>query len=443
MKVLLVDKSGRGHAFADLLTRTNPEVTVHYAPGCSAISTERVVSIQTLSLSNPAGMVNYALQEGIDFAFVTNAGALAAGFVDAFEAGGLPVIGPDRAASQLESSKIWAKHLFSCHGIPTPQHQSFSDVDLAHEFVRSARYQVVVKADGLCGGNGAFVCDTPEDAKRAIDRLMVERIFGTAGARIVIEERIYGTEFSFFAFIDGSNYVVFPMAVDYPKSDDGNRGVISGGMGAVSHHPLEREVLVRKVENELLIPVLNIIAEEKLRYSGPIYLGCMLVQDQPFLLEINVRMGDPEAEVVLPRIESDFLDTCQATLGGRLLAQKLELNNLYFCDTVATQGPTRALSPGDPPSGFPGWPFGEFSRHHPVFGLNKVCNQECKVFLGEATVLPNIGLVSDGGRVLHLVGFGNTLEQAAKRSQMGISQIHFNGIRYRSDIGIIMPWDAA
>lgn len=443
MKILLVDHSGRGHAFADLFSRTNSDVVVHYAPGCAAITTDRVRSVPQLHWVDPDAMVKYSRRERIDLVFVSNAEALSKGLVNVLRKAGFLVIGPSRGASRLEVSKSYAKELFARYGIPSPEYQSFDDVDDARTYARTAPYRVVVKADGPCGGNGAFVCDTVTDALQAIDRLMVDRIFGAAGQRVVIEKRIYGQEFSFFALVDGEGFVTLPMALDYPKSDDGNRGVITGGMGSISHHPLESRELIAKVEGHILRPLLRCIGEQELRYSGPIYLGCMLVEGEPYLLEVNVRMGDPEAQVVLPRIESDFVTLCQAILDQRIADQKLVLNDLHFCDTAATQGPTKRGCPEGPEGHFPGWPFGAFGRNFPVTGLDTVDLSQCRVFIGQATYLPGRGLVTDGGRVLHVVGFGDSPRQAAEHSQAGIRNISFEGIRYRHDIGFVMPWEEA
>jgi phosphoribosylamine--glycine ligase len=435
MKVLLVDRSGRGHAFADLFVRTSPDTVIHYAPGCARAAGPRLVPHPELTLAAPGPMVEHARREGIDLVFVANAQALADGFVDAFRAAGLPVIGPDAAASRLEASKVYSKSLFRKYGIPTPDHEAFEDVEAARDYVRRVPYQVVVKADGLCGGNGAFVCDGVEDALDALDRLMVRRVFGKAGERVVVERRESGPEVSFFALLDGRGHQWLPMARDYPKSDDGGKGVTSGGMGAVCPHPLESPELLAEVEQAILRPLLRCIEGEGLRYNGVIYLGCMLVDGRPVLLEVNARMGDPEAEVVLPRIESDFAGTCAAILEQRIAEHPLRLGDQVFCDVVATQGPTAPSRPGDPPEGYPGWPFGAFGRHYPITGLEEVDTRRCRVFLGEATVLPGGELVSDGGRVLHVVGFGRDVEEAAANSYDNIRRIHFEGMRYRTDIG--------
>jgi phosphoribosylamine--glycine ligase len=435
-RLLLVDGSGRGHTFADLLVRTNGDVIVHYAPGCAAVADgDRIVTAPSLNLLDPVPMVEYASRSRVDLVVVTNTQALANGFVDAFRSAGFRVIGPDRRASRLESSKVFAKALFSQYGIPTPEYRAFYDPAEARAFVLDAPYEVVVKADGLCGGNGSFVCESVEDALVAIDRLMVERVFGEAGASIVVEQRLRGPEFSFFALVDRSGFLTFPMAVDYPMSDDGNRGVGSGGMGSLSHHSLDTEKLVREVESAILKPLIRCISAEGLAYTGFVYLGCMLVDDRPTLLEVNVRMGEPEAEVVLTRVESDFLALCEAVLADTVGDRSLELNDLHYCDVVATQGPTV-----DANVRYPGWPYGAFGRHYPISGIENVDREHCRAFIGEATVLPEKGLVTDGGRVLHVVGFGDSSAQSVERSYENIAKIHFDGIRYRSDIGRVMPW---
>jgi phosphoribosylamine--glycine ligase len=432
MNVLVVDHSGRGHATADLFVRTNPDVVVHYAPGCLAIADERIASRPALTLDNPGAMVDYARREAIDLVYVSNPVAVADGFVDAFRGVGARVVGPDRRAARLESSKVEAKRLFERYGIPSPEHVAFSDASAAREYVARCPFQVVVKADGMSGGNGAFVCDGPEDALAGIDQLMVRRAFGSAGDRIVIERRHYGREVSFFALLDGKTYLTLPMAADYPKSDDGNTGVDSAGMGALSPHPLETGDLTALLERKLLRPVMQCIIEEGLEYQGIIYLGCMLVDGEPLLLEINARMGDPEAEVVFPRIESDFSSLSVAMVEGTLHRHSLALNDMAFCTVAATQGPTG--------SGLPGWPYGEFDTGHTVSGLDLVDPAQCRVFIGQAAVKPGVGLVTAGGRVAQVCGFGTTMTQAATHAHANIRHLHFDGIRYRHDIGVIPPW---
>lgn len=437
--VLLIDHSGRGHAFADLLTRTHRDVQVYYAPGCPAITTDRVISVPELVLSEPLELATFAEKMGVDFALVTNAGALANGVVDVLQERQIPVIGPNKQAARLESSKTYGKQFCAKYHIPTADFQLFDDAQLAREYVREVGYQVVVKADGLCDGNGSFVCDTVEDALHAIERIMIQRDFGDAGTRIVIEKRLFGTEFLLFAILDGQHVLLLPTALDYPKSDDGDLGVICGGMGSISPHPLEQEALMQNLSEQILHPLLQGIQCEQLNYSGVIYIGCMLVDSKAYVLEINVRMGDPEAESILPRIESDFFALCQSILTHTLDRQALTLNQLHFCDIVATQGRTQQTSNGKNKGWYHGWPYGRYGRYYPITGLEKVSLEQCKVFIGQASVRPDKGLVTDGGRPLHVVGFGASREEAVAHAYTNIQHIHFNGMRYRSDIGRLLP----
>jgi len=432
-RVLVVDHSGRGHATADLFARTNDDVVVHYVPGCAAIAEDRILSRPGLTMDRPEAVVAYSQEAGIDLVYVSNPVAVAAGFVDAFRAAGLRVVGPDRRSARIESSKVEAKQLFERYGIPSPEHVSFSDVDAAMRYVRTCTHQVVVKADGMAAGNGAYVCDDAQDALAAIHEIMVKRVFGQAGERIVIERRHYGRELSFFALVDGQSYLSLPMALDYPKSDDGNLGVDSAGMGALSPHPMETGDLVGRLEDSLLRPVMRCISGEGLNYTGVIYLGCMLVDDEPMLLEINARMGDPEAEVVFPRIESDYLSLCEAMVDGTLDRQRVALNDTSFCTVGLTQGPTG--------SGLPGWPYGDHDRGHSVTGIDEVDASRCRVFVGQATVVPGKGLVTDGPRVAQVCGFGDPMSEAVDNAYANVGRIEFEGVRYRTDIGRLLPWE--
>lgn len=433
--VLLIDHSGRGHAFADLFTRTNRRVQVYYAPGCSAITTERITSLPALKLSDPLALAHFAQQEGVDFALVTNAGALANGVVDELRRLHIPVIGPDKQAACLESSKTYGKQFCVKYGIPTAEFALFDDVQQAISYVKHIDYQVVVKADGLCDGNGSFVCSTADDALHAIDRIMVQRDFGAAGERIVIERRLFGVELLLFALLDGEHFLLLPTAMDYPRSDDGDRGVICGGMGSLSPHPLEEANLMQLLCQKILLPILHGIQCEQLHYTGVIYIGCMLVDNQPYVLEINARMGDPEAESILPRIESDFFAICQSILTRTLQEHALHVNNLHFCDIVATQGKTQQIVKGKNKGWYQGWPYGRYGKHYRITGIDQIAPEQCKLFIGQASVLPEKGLVTDGGRPLHIVGFGDSRSTAVKHAYTNIQKIHFNGMRYRSDIG--------
>lgn len=433
--VLVVDNSGRGHAFADLFVRTDPDVVVHYAPGCEAIEHDRIVSAPWLDLydPDPAPMVRHALELGVDLVLIGHPRPLANGYVDAFRAAGLAVIGPDRAAARLESSKVFTKDLCAKYGIATAAYRWFDAPEPAIEHVREVGAPVVVKCDYSCQGNGVFVCETVDEAVEAIERLMVARDFGPGGARVVIEDKLVGKEQLFFVLVSGEQYVMLPMAVDYPRSEDGNEGPMCGGMGAFCPHPEETPEVVDRFRRQMLEPLLSAVRAEGMDYTGVLYADCMLVGDRLYLIEINARMGDPEAEVVFPRITSDFTEVCAAVLERRLdRLPPLALTDEYFVDVAATQGPDGV---------HPGWPYGSVGRGHPVRGLADLDPERCQVFYGGARVMGDGALVTDGGKVLHLVGRGDTLEQAIDHAYEGIAKIGFTGIRYRTDIGKVMPWE--
>jgi phosphoribosylamine--glycine ligase len=434
LNVLLIDHSGRGHATADLFVRTRSDVFVHYAPGCAGVKHPRIRSYPSCRIDDPGPLVALARELRADLVYVSNPVSVVTGMVDHFRAAGFRTVGPTRTAARIESSKVEAKELFVQYGIPTPSHRAFSDVEEARRFIATSRRPLVVKADGMSGGNGAYVCDGRADALTAVDGLMVQRLFGEAGDRIVIEDRHYGPEASYFALVDRKTFLPLPMAADYPKAEDGNRGVDTAGMGAFSPHPLASAALTERIEREIMKPVMQLIADRDLDYRGPIYLGLLIEDDRPLLLEINARMGDPEAEVIFPRLESDYYDLCLAMEAGTLAQHSIRLNDRVCCTISLTQGRTR--------SGLPGWPYGAFDRGHLVSGT-EVDDPEVKVFLGQATLRDGVGLCSDGPRVAQVCGFGRTLEQASAAAYRHVGRIDFEGIRYRGDIGRRMPWDVA
>jgi len=438
---MVVDRCGRGHSLAEAVARTSSNAEVHYVPGCEGLAHPQIRSAQDLDLRDPVALVEYARRQKIELVIVANVMALAQGVVDAFQEAEFPVVGPNRFSAQLESSKVFAKRLFKKHGLPSPDHESFSDQGAAIDFLRKNPDFRVVKADGLCGGNGAFVCETLEDAIEAVDRLMQQRIFGESGKQVVVERRIRGRELSFFAIVDNGGWLTLPMALDYPRADDGNRGPISGGMGALSHHPLETADLIAKIEDRILKPLTRLIQSEGLRYSGFIFLGVMVSDGEPMLLETNVRMGEPEAEVILPRIESDLAAIWQATARDKISSCGLKLNEEWLCNVVATQGPVRKTNEFGEDAVLPGWPFGGLGTGQPIRGIERVDRARCHLFVGEARRNPSGTLVSDGGRVLHIVGRGSSAQEARKNAYENIGLIWFEGMRYRHDIGAVMPWE--
>lgn len=429
MKVLVIGTGGRDHAIAWKFAQSGRVRQVFVAHGNAGIArTATCVNARTIE-----EMAEFAQKEKIDLTFVGPEKPLSAGIVDLFESRGLAIVGPNLKASRLESSKCDTKVMLRELGIPIPEFENFSDPDKARDYVRSVGYPVVVKADGLAAGKGALVCDTVQDAEEAIHAIMEDKVFGDAGNRVDIEKRLYGRELSFFCFTDGHTVVPMPAAQDYKRARDNDEGKNTGGMGSYSPHPWLDDALVETIMNEVAQPLIRGVREKYgILYRGVLYLGLMLTEEAdrvvPRVLEINIRLGDPEAQVILPRMKTDLVDVCEAILGGRLGEMHPEWDPRYRLCLIATSGPLK---------GKKGWYKGYPDRYKiglPIQGVDEV-DPECLVFHSGTELDPSGQLVTTGGRVLCIVSPGDTLAQAREIAMREMLKIRFDGIYYRSDIG--------
>ncbi len=429
MKVLVVGSGGRDHAIAWKFTQSDRVKKVYVAHGNAGISkTAECVNART-----PEEMAEFALKEKIDLTFVGPEKPLSAGIVDLFESKGLAIIGPNQRASRLESSKCDTKVILRELGIPVPEFAVFSDPDEARDYVRSVGYPVVVKADGLAAGKGSLVCDGIQDAEQAIHDIMERRIFGESGARVDIEKRLYGRELSFFCFTDG--YTVVPMvaAQDYKRARDNDEGKNTGGMGSYSPHPWLTDALVETIMSRVVEPLIQGIREKyDILYRGILYLGLMLVEEAdsvvPYVLEINIRLGDPEAQVILPRLETDLVDISEAILTGNLKDVTPRWDPRYRLCLIAVSGRTR---------GKKGWYKGYPERYKiglPIRGLEAV-DPGCLVFHSGTGFGEDGGFITTGGRVFGIVSTGKTLSEAREIAYREMEKVSFDGMYYRSDIG--------
>jgi len=426
--VLVIDSTGRGHAICDLFVRTNPQVTVYYGPGCDVIEHDRIRSVGSISLTDPATAIRFLQQQPVEFVFVSNIDALSIGYADVLRAAGYPTVGPGQAAAELESSKARGKQFCLDHGIPVADFEVFSDADKARDHV-SRLDQCVVKTDGLTpDGDGSVVCESPMTAIQAVDRFAA-----TAGAelRLVVEQRLIGQEISVLALLDRNGALMFPLALDYKRSLDGDLGTNCDGMGSISPHPLDDARLRDQLYRQLLVPLLAGLREEQLDFTGFVYLGAMLTAAGPAVFEINTRFGDSEAEAVLPGVQSDFLELCRAVLDGRLSEHRLRCDDLARCSIALVQGGLEPDQQGNPT----GWPFGEYSTGHPVDGLNEVDGDQARLFYANLRRDPAGRPVTAGGRVLHVVGFDASADQARRNAYHQSERVVFPGKRVRSDIG--------
>ncbi len=430
MKVLVVGTGGRDHAIAWKFTQSPRVKQVFVAHGNAGIGeTAACVNLRTIE-----EMADFAEKERIDLTFVGPEKPLSAGIVDLFESRGLSIIGPNRKASRLESSKCDAKVMLRELGIPVPEFENFSDPARALDYVRSIGHQVVVKADGLAAGKGSLVCDSVKDAEDAVRSIMEERIFGDAGERVDIEKRLYGRELSFFCFTDG--YTVVPMvaAQDYKRARENDEGKNTGGMGSYSPHPWLTDSLIKTIMGRVAEPLIAGVREKYgILYKGILYLGLMLVGEgddiTPYVLEINIRLGDPEAQVILPRLRTDLVDVSEAIIQGKLAGIQPEWDPAYRLCLIAVSGPMK---------GKKGWYKGYPDRYKigvPIEGIDAI-DRDCLVFHSGTERDAAGRLITTGGRVLCVVSSGSSLGEARETALSQIEKVRFEGIYYRKDIGL-------
>jgi phosphoribosylamine---glycine ligase len=465
-KVLVVDAGGRGNAIAHAFARSQAVEAVYVAPGNAGsemMDKCRVAARQGKALKSISELLDFAMAEGIDLTFVGPEGYLSEGIVNDFQEKGLRIVGPRKEAAILENSKCYTRDLLKSLRIPIPPFRNFSDAAEAKEYVRlhfaeNSGSGLVVKADGLAAGKGSIVCGSQEEAVSTIDRIMVNpRLFGDAGCRIEIEERLEGRELMFFALSDGQTVMPLESALDYKRAFAPDEGVAirlfnklsgnpnldnnpnTGGMGGFSPHPWLDEILTERIMKRIAVPTVRGFKETTgHEYMGIIYFGLMISKEKdPYVLEINVRLGDPEAEVILPRLKTDFYDLSQALLDRRLDSVSLQWSPEFCLGVCAVSG--RAIKPLSSGGGErPGYP-GEHFTNMPISGLEKLDPDIAVYHSGTAfgTDAANKGRIfTTGGRVLTLVAKGSTLAKARIRAYDNIKRIRFNGMRYRRDIGL-------
>ena len=469
-KVLVVDAGGRGNAIAHAFARSPQVEAVYVAPGNAGSTLMEKCSMATegnKSVKEIQAMIAFARKRKIDLTFVGPEGLLSEGIVNSFHEEDLSIVGPKREATILEGSKCDAKDFLKSIGVPVPAYRNFSDQKEAKEYV-SQYYgdnpgeNLVIKAEGLAAGKGSIVCGSEEEALSSVDRIMVApRLFGGAGRRIVQEERLRGRELMFFAVTDGKTVLPLESAMDYKRAFAPNETVAirlfnklsgnpnlnnnpnTGGMGGYSPHPWLDEELTETIMTTIATPTVTRFKElTGVDYSGMIYFGLMVSEEDgkkvPRVLEINVRLGDPETEMILPRLETDMYDLSRAVLDKELDAMELEWYPDYCMGICAISG--RVVKPvtSGAQEERPGYP-GPHYTNMPIRGLDQVDPDVLVYHNGTALGTDAQGkerLYTTGGRVLTVVGKGGSLEQARARAYENIKKIRFNGIRYRRDMGL-------
>jgi phosphoribosylamine--glycine ligase len=417
MKVLLIGSGAREHAIAWKLSQSPRLGELYTAPGNAG--TARLGSGNvSVNASDVPAVVELAKELRADLVVVGPEDPLARGLVDRLAVEGIPALGPTQAAARIEYSKSFSKELMLRHGIPTASARVFDSRTDARIYAESLSGGAVVKADGLTAGKGVFVCDSPEDVAAAIEKIIgPEAAFGTSGARVVIEERLEGREVSAMAFTDGVTVAPMPFACDYKRIGDGDEGPNTGGMGAYSPPPWLDEALEPVIHETITEAAVAAMMEEGAPYRGVLYPGLMITKDGPHVLEFNCRLGDPEAQVLLPRLTSDLLEICLAIAGNSLSDAEIEWSTDASVGVVMASG------------GYPG----EYATGCEISGLNSL-EDDVLVFHAGTKLTDDGRVLTNGGRVLTVVALGRTLTEARAKAYRNVQRIHFTNAYYRRDI---------
>lgn len=416
MKVLVVGSGGREHALAWKLAQSPRVQMVYVAPGNGGTAVDK--RLQNVPITDLDVLVAFAKREQVHFTVVGPEAPLAAGIVDRFRAEGLKIFGPTQAAAQLESSKDFAKAFMQRHGIPTAAYQTFTSAPEAHAYIDAQGAPIVIKADGLAAGKGVVVAMTLEEAHRAVDMMLADNQFGSAGARVVIEEFLQGEEASFIVMCDGKNVLALATSQDHKRLLDGDAGPNTGGMGAYSPAPIVTPSLHARVMREIILPTVRGMEKDGIVYTGFLYAGLMIDADgNPKTLEFNCRMGDPETQPIMARLKTDLFDVMEHAVSGKLDQIELDWDRRTALGVVlAAHGYPDDPRKGDGITGIP-------------------AETDDSVTFHAGTTLQDGALKTSGGRVLCVVGLADSVKTAQRAAYTAIKQIHFDGMQYRSDIG--------
>jgi len=412
VNVLVIGSGGREHALSWKLSQSNKVETVFTAPGNGG--TENNVSIDVDDLD---GLADFAKKNNC-FTVVGPEAPLAAGIVDKFNEKNLPVFGPTKSAAQLESSKIWAKNFMKRNDIPTARFEIFDDAKKAQDYVKSLEYNVVVKADGLAAGKGVLVCNSTDEALSAIDTILVKKTFGDAGNKIIIEERIDGIEASFIALSDGQIAIPMASSQDHKRIFDDDKGPNTGGMGAYSPTPIVNDDLAKKIQESVIDKTIQSMKNEGITFKGFLYAGIMLRDGQPYVLEYNVRMGDPECQPITMRMDFDLYDYFVASSDGKLSSMPKIIWNKKFAVCIVL------ASKGYPES---------YLKDEEISGFDSVSNDAYVFHAG--TKKTDGKILSNGGRVLGVTALGDSLQSAIDNAYDAAAKITWNSKFCRTDIG--------
>jgi phosphoribosylamine---glycine ligase len=422
MNILLLGSGGREHAIAWKIMQSHTAHRLFIAPGNAG--TMLVGTNLDIQVSDFEGICNACLEHQVDMVVVGPEDPLVNGIYDFLKQNNqtrhIAVIGPSKEAAQLEGSKAFAKAFMMRHNIPTARYREFSRNNLQEgmDYLKEHPSPIVLKADGLAGGKGVLICDNNIEALAEFELMISHSKFGEAGKKVVVEEFLPGIEFSVFALTDGHTYKLLPVAKDYKRAGEADTGLNTGGMGAVSPVPFANEALMQKVEETIVKPTIAGLQKDGLVYCGFLYFGLMNVNGDPFVIEYNCRLGDPETEVVMPRLKNDLVDMFTALCGQQLGSVTVEVDDRAAAAIVVASG------------GYPG----DYQTGYKIKGLNAGNGSDTQVFVAGARS-KNGDVVTTGGRVLAVTALGNTIGEAVMGCKQTLRDIDFTDMYYRRDIG--------
>ncbi|WP_456867502.1 phosphoribosylamine--glycine ligase [Galbibacter sp. BG1] len=420
MNILILGSGGREHTFAWKIAQSNKLTNLFVAPGNAG--TAKIATNVEISVTDFPAIKKLVLAENIEMVVVGPEDPLVQGVHDFFlkddELKNIPVIGPEKKGAILEGSKEFAKEFMARHNVPTAAYQSFTteSLEAGYAFLETLNPPYVLKADGLAAGKGVLILDDIEEAKAELKSMLVDAKFGNASAKVVIEEFLSGIELSVFVLTDGKNYITLPTAKDYKRIGEGDTGLNTGGMGAISPVPFADATFMQKIEDRIVKPTIEGFQKDEIPYKGFVFIGLIKVGEEPYVIEYNVRMGDPETEVVLPRVKNDMVELLQATANGTLNTIKLDLDDRTATTIVAVSG------------GYPE----AYEKGKVITGFENV---EDSIVFHAGTQLKDDEVVSSGGRVLAVTSFGNDFKEALKTSYKSMEKIAFDKMNYRKDLG--------
>jgi phosphoribosylamine--glycine ligase len=417
MKVLVVGGGGREHALVWKIVQSPKVSKVYCAPGNAGISEQ--ATLVPLQASDLNGLLEFALKEKIDLTVVGPEDPLTRGIVDLFESKGLLIFGANAKAAEIEGSKAFAKEMMKKYRIPTAFYEIFDNRNEAVKYIRCQGAPIVVKADGLAAGKGVIVCKTVEEAIHSVDQIMVEKVFGGAGNRVVVEEYLVGEEASYIAFTDGKTILPLASSQDHKAILDSDQGPNTGGMGAYSPAPVVTDEVHEKIIEKILRPIIYGMGEEGRPYRGVLYAGLMIHEGHPKVLEFNARFGDPETQPVLMRMKGDIVPILEACMQGALSRHKIEWDNrASVCVVMASEG-------------YPG----SYEKGKVIEGLKEVSRMGGVSVFHAGTTLKDGQVITNGGRVLGVTGLGEDIPRAIERAYQAVKKISWEGVYYRTDIG--------